>query len=79
MDQSFAQNQHALSALITQDIYQPFVRPRASQRERTWVGRLIIAIVTALALLLVIVGRQSEHTPLAMIVVLGLLAIAFST
>ena len=72
-------NLHALSALITQDIYQPFVRPRASQRERTWVGRLIIAIVTALALLLVLVGRQSEHNPLAMIVVLGLLAIAFST
>ena len=72
-------NLHALSALITQDIYEPFVRPQASQRERTWVGRLIIAIVTTLALLLVIVGRQSEHNPLGMIVVLGLLAIAFST
>ena len=72
-------NLHALSALITQDIYEPFVRPQASQRERTWVGRLIIAIVTALALLLVIIGRQSEHNPLGMIVVLGLLAISFST
>ena len=72
-------NLHALSALITQDIYEPFVRPQASQRERTWVGRLIIAIVTSLALLLVIIGRQSEHNPLGMIVVLGLLAISFST
>ena len=72
-------NLHALSALITQDIYEPFVRPQASQRERTWVGRLIIAIVTSLALLLVIIGRQSEHNPLSMIVVLGLLAISFST
>ena len=31
-------NLHALSALITQDIYQPFVCRQASQRERTWVG-----------------------------------------
>ena len=72
-------NLHALSALITHDVYNQFVRPHASQREKTWVGRLLIALVTGLALFLVILGRQSEHNPLGMIVVLGLLAIAFST
>ena len=72
-------NLHALSALITHDVYDQFVRPHASQREKTWVGRLLIALVTGLALFLVILGRQSEHNPLGMIVVLGLLAIAFST
>ena len=72
-------NLHALSALITHDVYNQFVRPHASQREKTWVGRLLIALVTGLLLFLVILGRQSEHNPLGMIVVLGLLAIAFST
>ncbi|MEE3259116.1 MAG: sodium:solute symporter family protein [Candidatus Latescibacterota bacterium] len=72
-------NLHALSALITHDIYDQFIRPQSSQREKIWVGRLIIALVTGLALFLVILGRQSEHNPLGMIVVLGLLAIAFST
>ena len=72
-------NLHAISALITHDVYKQFVRPHASQREKTWVGRLLIALVTGLALFLVILGRQSEHNPLGMIVVLGLLAIAFST
>ena len=50
-----------------------------SQRERTWVGRAIIALATLLALALVLASRHSESNPLSMIVVLGLLAIAFST
>ncbi len=72
-------NLHALSALITHDVYDQFVRPQASQRERTWVGRALIAAVTVLALVLVIVGRRSASNPLGMIVILGLLAISFST
>ena len=36
-------NLHALSALITHDVYDQFVRPQASQQERTWVGRALIA------------------------------------
>jgi SSS family solute:Na+ symporter len=72
-------NLHALSALITHDVYDQFVRPQASQRERTWVGRALIAAVTVLALILVIVARRSDSNPLGMIVILGLLAIAFST
>ncbi|MDA0334600.1 MAG: sodium:solute symporter family protein [bacterium] len=72
-------NLHALSALITHDVYDQFVRPQASQRERTWVGRALIAAVTVLALVLVLVGRRSASNPLGMIVILGLLAISFST
>ncbi len=72
-------NLHALSALVTHDIYDQFVRPHASQRERVWVGRALIAVVTTLALILVVIARRSEANPLSMIVILGLLAIAFST
>jgi len=72
-------NLHALSALLTHDVYDQFLRPQASQRERTWVGRSIIILTTFLALSLVISSRYSESNPLSMIVVLGLLAIAFST
>lgn len=72
-------NLHALSALLTHDVYDQFLRPHASQRERTWVGRAIIALATLLALVLVLASRHSESNPLSMIVVLGLLAIAFST
>ncbi|MBT4504304.1 MAG: hypothetical protein HOC74_41645, partial [Gemmatimonadetes bacterium] len=72
-------NLHALSALLTHDVYDQFLRPQASQKERTWVGRAIIAAATLLALFIVVVSRRSESNPLGMIVVLGLLAIAFST
>lgn len=72
-------NLHALSALVTHDIYDQFIRPQASQRERVWVGRALIAVVTGGALLLVMLARRSESNPLSMIVILGLLAIAFST
>jgi SSS family solute:Na+ symporter len=72
-------NLHALSALLTHDVYDQFLRPQASQRERTWVGRAIIAFATLLALALVIISRNSESNPLGMIVLLGLMAIAFST
>ena len=72
-------NLHAMSALLTHDIYDQFIRPQASQRERTWVGRALIAVATVTALSFVILGRRSESNPLGMIVILGLLAIAFST
>ena len=72
-------NLHALSALITHDIYDQFIRPNASKNERVWVGRFIIVFATLVALTLVLIGRYSESNPLGMIVALGLLAIAFST
>lgn len=72
-------NLHALSAVLTRDVYDRLVRPTASQRERTWVGRLIIAAATTLALVLVIVSRHAQFNPLAMIVPLMVLATAFSS
>ena len=72
-------NLHAMSALLTHDIYDHFIRPEASQRERTWVGRILIAITAIVALILVLIANRSESNPLGMIVILGLMAIAFST
>jgi solute:Na+ symporter, SSS family len=72
-------NLHALSALLTHDVYDQYIRPQASERERTWVGRGVIAIATVVALLLVLISRNSPGNPLGMIVILGLLAIAFAT
>lgn len=72
-------NLHAMSALLTHDVYDQYIRPQASQRERTWVGRGVIALATILALILVLISRHSPSNPLGMIVVLGLLAIAFAT
>ncbi len=37
-------NLHALSALLTHDVYDQFLRPQASQRERAWVGRAVIDV-----------------------------------
>ena len=72
-------NLHAMSALLTHDIYDHFIRPEAAQGERTWVGRILIAITTVFALALVLIANRSESNPLGMIGIRGLLAIAFST
>ncbi|MHC4997168.1 MAG: sodium:solute symporter family transporter, partial [Planctomycetota bacterium] len=52
-------NLHALSALLTRDIYDRFIRPGASQVERAWVGRIVIAVASLIALLLVLIGERS--------------------
>ncbi len=73
-------NLHALSAVLTHDVWDRFVRPDASEEERKWVGRCAIAGATVLALLLVIAGRHAERfNPVAMIIPLMVLAIAFSS
>jgi Na+(H+)/acetate symporter ActP len=76
-------NLHALSAMATRDLYDPFVRPQASERERVWVGRLVIVAATALSVLVVIVGSneavRSRYDILTMIAQMGLMAIAFSS
>lgn len=72
-------NLHAMSAVVTRDIYDRFIRPAAGGNERTWVGRAIISVVTIASLGLVIVANRSETNPLGMIVILGLFAIAFSS
>jgi len=72
-------NLHALSAVLTHDVYDQHIRSNTSQSERTWVGRGIIAGATVVALVVVIAGRYSENNPLGMIVIMSLLAIAFAT
>jgi len=72
-------NLHALSAVVTRDLYDRFLRPRASERERAWVGRALIVAAALLALWLVDVGHHNEDfAPLKMIVNLMFAAIGFS-
>lgn len=70
---------HALSAVLTRDIYDRYIRPKASEKERAWVGRIIIVIVAMLALWLVQVGQNNkDFKPLQMITEMMFVAIAFS-
>ena len=61
-------NLHALSAVLTRDIYSGILRPNASEKSRLWVGRGVIAAATLLALGMVFVSRSSESfDPIGMI------------
>ncbi|WP_440995754.1 sodium/proline symporter PutP [Arhodomonas sp. SL1] len=40
------------SSALAEDIYKPFIRPRASQNELVWVGRLAVAGIAIIALLI---------------------------
>ena len=70
---------HAISAVLTRDIYDRYIRPKAGEKERAWVGRIIIVIAAALALWLVQVGQNNQDfKPLQMIAEMMFVAIAFS-
>jgi len=72
-------NLHALSAVLTRDVYDRFLRPKASQRERAWVGRIVIVAAALFALWLVQIGERNEKfEPLRMIVEMQIVAMAFS-
>ncbi len=73
-------NLHALSAVLTRDVYDRYVRPAASERERTWVGRGVIVVATILALWLVHASERStgDFNPLSLIAEMMLLAIAYA-
>ena len=72
-------NLHALGAVLTRDVYDRFIRPEASEAEKTWFGRIVIIIGTLLAVGLVEWSEQSQgFNPLALIAQLMLLAIGFS-
>ena len=74
-------NLHALSALLTRDLYAQFLRPKSSDSEQLWAGRFCIVATTVLSLGIVLAG-QREASSLAeflqMIVGLALFAVAFS-
>lgn len=74
-------NLHALSALITRDVYERFLRSRASQKERVWIGRLVVLIATCGSLAIVLTSRREGSSLtefVQMIVGLALFAVAFS-
>ncbi|MFP6872689.1 MAG: sodium:solute symporter family protein [Verrucomicrobiales bacterium] len=52
-------NLHALGGVLTRDVYDQY-KPDASERERSWVGRIVIIATTALALLIVYLGEHSK-------------------
>jgi SSS family solute:Na+ symporter len=73
-------NLHALSAVLTRDVYDRFIRPHSGERERTWVGRAVIVVATLAAVGLVEWSEGAkEFNPLELISQLMLLAIAFSS
>ena len=73
-------NLHALSAVLTRDVYDRFLRPNSSQRERAWFGRSVIIGVALLALWMVNTGHDNaDFEPLKMIAQLMFAAIGFST
>lgn len=72
-------NLHALSAVITRDVYDRFLRPGTSERERAWVGRLVIVFATGAALAVSYVSEtNAEFGLLRTIAQFFLLALAFS-
>jgi solute:Na+ symporter, SSS family len=72
-------NLHALSAVLTRDVYDRFLRPRASERERAWFGRTVIVVATMLSLGLVSLGQTNpDFQPLALIASMMFVAIGFS-
>ncbi|SVD26892.1 uncharacterized protein METZ01_LOCUS379746, partial [marine metagenome] len=73
-------NLHALSAVLTRDVYDRFIRPQADERERTWVGRIVIVLATMAAVALVEWSQKAgAFNPLELISQLMLVAIAFSS
>lgn len=40
------------SSAITEDLYRPFFRPRASQRELVWVGRIMVLLIAIISIVL---------------------------
>lgn len=72
-------NLHSLSAVFTRDIYDRFLRPESSQKERAVVGRVVIVAATLISLGLVHYGEANPgFQPLQLIAEMMLFAIAFS-
>ncbi|MDE0836929.1 MAG: sodium:solute symporter family protein [Akkermansiaceae bacterium] len=68
-------NLHALSAVVTRDLYHP-LRPGSSEKERAWVGRAVIVLATVVAAGLTYWGAQG--TLLKTITTFFFMAMAFS-
>ena len=53
-------NLHALGGVLTRDIYDRFINTSATEKERTRVGRIVIIVATAIALLIVSLGERTQ-------------------
>jgi Na+/proline symporter len=74
-------NLHALGALVTRDVYDRFLRPQSTEKERLWVGRFVILAASVLSLLVVLSGSRQDSSLIGfmeMMVGLGLFGVAFS-
>ena len=74
-------NLHALGGLVTRDVYDRFIRPQATEKERLWVGRFVILAASFLSLLVVLSGSRPDSSFVGfmeMMVGLGLFGVAFS-
>ena len=69
-------NLHAISAVATRDLYHP-LRRNSSEKERTWVGRIVIIIATAFAAWITYRGQEMKGL-LDTITAFFFLAMAFS-
>ena len=47
------------SSALTEDFYRAFIRPKAKQRELVWVGRIMVLLVSVIAILLAINPNNS--------------------
>ena len=65
-------NLHAASAMLTRDVYQRYIKADASPARVIWCGRLTIAGLTGLAVIIILSGHTSA------IAVIGFLAASFS-
>lgn len=69
-------NLHALSAVATRDIYHP-LRKNSSEKERAWVGRIVIILTTIIAATIAFLGDDKKGL-LDTIAAFFFLAMAFS-
>ena len=69
-------NLHAVSAIVTRDLYHPH-RKKSSERERTWIGRLVIIVATIAAATITFAGKDLRGL-LDTITAFFFLAMAFS-
>lgn len=65
-------NLHALSGLITKDIYRRFLRKDAGQAELVWIGRAVITVASVVSLWIAL------QPDIGMIVQIGLISMAVS-
>lgn len=52
------------ASALTEDLYKPFIRPKASQRELVWIGRAMVLVVAAMA---IFIARDPNNKVLVLV------------